>query len=308
MTNPGDIVRVRARRGGRASVYEANAWCQSFTDGLLDGVGVMPNTVADLNILVGGTPTCPDVVLAKNPAGYRIALDIVGQQAIAITTPATGSRISSVVAYTDDLSLATAQSDVTGSPASCGLIVVNGTASSNPQPPSNADIRSAITADGAAGSQASYGIIANVTVAASTSTITNTLIDIQRASLASKVTSDNVDWATIPSHCKVGSGITMTTNSQTWDSYAVTEAGRYLAIFTACGNAGPNASTGVITIMKNASTSQQIVSTSKDAYNPITACAIIDCAKGDTLYAKASTTSGSWTPFSDWSFTVARVG
>ena len=56
MTNPGDIVRVRARRGGRASIYEANGWCQGFTDGLLDGNGVIPNTVADLNVLVGGTP------------------------------------------------------------------------------------------------------------------------------------------------------------------------------------------------------------------------------------------------------------
>lgn len=191
MTNPGDIVRVRSRRGGRASVYEANAWCQAFTSGLLDGQGVAPNTIADLNVLVGGTPSCPDVVLAKNPAGYRIALDLVGQQAITITTPATNTRISSIVAYTDDLSLATTQNDVTGSPASCGLIVVNGAASANPVPPTETEIRAAITADGAAGSQASYAIIANVTVSATTSTITNTLIDIQKAAL------QNVDWATI---------------------------------------------------------------------------------------------------------------
>lgn len=196
MTNPGDIVRVRARRGGRASIYEANGWCQGFTDGLLDGNGVIPNTVADLNVLVGGTPSCPDVVLAKNPAGYRIALDLVGQQAITLTTPASNSRISSIVAYTDDLSLATNQSNVTGSPASCGLIIVNGAASANPVPPTETEIRAAITTDGATGSQACYGIIANVTVASNATTITNTNIDIQRSTLASKIASHNVDWET----------------------------------------------------------------------------------------------------------------
>ncbi len=197
MTNPGDIVRVRARRGGRASIYEANGWCQGFTDGLLDGNGVIPNTVADLNVLVGGTPSCPDVVLAKNPAGYRIALDLVGQQAITLTTPASNSRISSIVAYTDDLSLATNQSNVTGSPASCGLIIVNGAASANPVPPTETEIRAAITADGATGSQACYGVIASVTVASNATTITTTNIDIQRATLAGKIASHNVDWETM---------------------------------------------------------------------------------------------------------------
>ena len=197
MTNPGDIVRVRARRGGRASIYEANAWCQGYTEGLLDGTGVVSNTVADLNVLVGGTPTRPDVVLAKNPAGYRIALDLVGQQVIALTTPAANKRISSIVAYTDDLALSTTQNDVTGSPESCGLIVVNGAASAEPVAPTDSEIRAAITADGAAGSQACYGVIANITVSSDTTTITKTLIDIAKATLSFKLTSDNVDWATI---------------------------------------------------------------------------------------------------------------
>lgn len=194
MTNPGDIVRVRARRGGRASVFEANGWCQAFTQGLLDGIGVAPNTVADLNVLVGGTPSCPDVVVAKNPAGYRIALDLVGQQVIPITTPATNTRISSIIAYTNDLSLATEQNDVTGSPASCGLIVVNGSASSNPVAPSDTEIRAAITADGATGSQASYGVIAEILVSSNTTTITDSLINIKQACMDSK----RLDWSTIP--------------------------------------------------------------------------------------------------------------
>ena len=186
MTNPDNIVRVRARNGGRASVYEANGWAQAYSSGLLEGHGVTQNTSADMNVLVGGSQTKPDVVLAENPAGYRIALDLVGQQAVAITAPATNSRISAIVAYTDDLSLTTAEDTVTGSPASCGLIVVNGTASVSPTAPTDNEIRTAITADGATGSQAAYAIIATIEVANDTTMITNSLITTNRATVTPK--------------------------------------------------------------------------------------------------------------------------
>lgn len=193
MTNPDNIVRVRARNGGRASVYEANGWAQAYTSGLLEGNGVTQNTSADMNVLVGGSATKPDVVLAINPADYRIGLDIVGQQAIAITAPASNSRISAIVAYTDDLSLATTEDTVTGSPSSCGLIVVNGTASASPSEPTDNQIRTAITADGATGSQASYCIIATILVESTTTTITDSMITIKRAQIGSQ----NIDFATL---------------------------------------------------------------------------------------------------------------
>lgn len=183
MTNPNNIVRVRARNGGRASVYEANAWCQSFTPGILEGVGVVQNTSADMNVLVGGSATKPDVLIAQNPAGYKIALDIIGQQTVAISAPASNSRISAIVAYTDDLALATTEDNVTGSPASCGLIVVNGTAAANPTAPTEAQIRTAITNDGATGSQAAYCVIATITVASNTTIITNSMIGPKGAGL-----------------------------------------------------------------------------------------------------------------------------
>ena len=186
MTNPDNIVRVRARNGGRASVYEANGWAQGYTSGLLEGHGVTQNTSADMNVLVGGSQTKPDVVLAENPAGYRIALDLVGQQAVAITAPATNSRISAIVAYTDDLSLTTTEDTVTGSPASCGLIVVNGTASVSPTAPTDNEIRTAITADGATGSQAAYAIIATIEVANDATVITNSLITTNKATVTPK--------------------------------------------------------------------------------------------------------------------------
>ena len=200
-TNPNDIVRVRSRANGRASVYEANAWCQSLSQGVLDGNGVVQNTSADMNVLVGGTSSKPDVVIASNPSGYKIALDIVGQQAVAITAPASNKRITSIVAYTDDLSLASTDTSITGSPSSCGLIVVNGTASASPSAPDDATIRTAITADGATGSQACYCVLAEILVDHTTTTITNSLIDNkisgvnQIADLAVK--SNSIDWATM---------------------------------------------------------------------------------------------------------------
>lgn len=192
MTNPDNIVRVRARNGGRASVYEANGWAQAYTSGLLEGNGVIQNTVADMNVLVGGSSSKPDVVLAENPAGYKIALDLVGQQAIAITAPATNKRISAIVAYTDDLSLQSTEDTVTGSPASCGLIVVNGTAGANPSAPTDSQIRTAITADGATGSQAAYCVIATILVANNTTTITDSLITTNVAQIGS----NNIDFTT----------------------------------------------------------------------------------------------------------------
>ena len=193
MTNPDNIVRVRARNGGRASVYEANGWAQAYSEGLLEGNGVVQNTSADMSVLVGGSATKPDVVLAKNPAGYKIALDLVGQQAVTLTAPASNSRISAVVAYTDDLSLSTDETTTTGSPASCGLIVVNGTAAATPSAPTDAQIRSAITSDGATGSQASYAIIATVEVASSTTIITSSLIKNNQATLGA----DKIDFPTM---------------------------------------------------------------------------------------------------------------
>lgn len=192
MTNPNNIVRVRARNGGRASVYEANAWAQGFSMGILEGYGVTQNTSADMNVLVGGSATKPDVLIAQNPAGYKIALDIIGRQAVAITAPASNSRISAIVAYTNDLSLSTTQNDVTGSPASCGLIVVNGTAAANPVAPTDSQIRTAITSDGATGSQAAYCVIATIKVASNTTLITNSLISTNQAAIGAK----NIDFAT----------------------------------------------------------------------------------------------------------------
>ena len=258
MTNPDDIVRVRARNGGRASVYEANGWAQFFKAGLLEGNGVVQNTVPDMNVLVGGSTAKPDVLIATNPSGYKIALDVVGQQPIAITAPATDSRITSIVAYTDDLSLTSSETNVTGSPATCGLIVVNGATSATPSAPDDTDIRTAITADGATGSQAAYCVIAEITVESTTTALTTSLIDIKDAK-SEIVTASNIDFTTIaystteqvigkwiddkPIYCKIITGTSPSGNASSFNiAHGISDLGAVLPMTNLCLDSGTNAS------------------------------------------------------------------
>lgn len=184
-TNPGKIVRLRSRPNGHGSVYEANMWAQQHSDGLFSGRGVIRNTVADMNVLVGGTTDNPDVVLGKLPSGFLIALDIVGQQVIRITAPSSNKRIASVVAYSDNIALNSTDTNTTGSPSSCGLIVVYGSTSATPVAPTESQIRQAVTQDGATGSQAVIAVIANITTESSTTTITDEMIAINYGKLSS---------------------------------------------------------------------------------------------------------------------------
>lgn len=193
-TNPGKIVRLRSRPNGRGSVYEANMWAQQHSDGLFSGRGVIRNTVADMNVLVGGTTDNPDVVLGKLPSGFLIALDIVGQQVIRITAPSSNKRIASVVAYSDNIALNSTDTNTTGSPSSCGLIVVYGSTSATPVAPTESQIRQAVTQDGATGSQAVIAVIANITTESSTTTITDEMIAINYG----KLSSHSIDLTTMP--------------------------------------------------------------------------------------------------------------
>lgn len=193
-TNPGKIVRLRSRPNGRGSAYEANMWAQQHSDGLFSGRGVVRNTVADMNVLVGGTTDNPDVVLGKLPSGFLIALDIVGQQVIRITAPSSNKRIASVVAYSDNIALNSTDTNTTGSPSSCGLIVVYGSTSATPVAPTESQIRQAVTQDGATGSQAVIAVIANITTESSTTTITDEMIAINYG----KISSHSIDFTTMP--------------------------------------------------------------------------------------------------------------
>lgn len=174
MTNPNNAVRVSSRNGGRGSVYEANAWAQTYGNGILTGNGVTPST--GMTIAVGGTTACPDVVIATNASGYKIGLDLVDSATVTVSKPASNKKIVAIVAYTNDLAVASTESNITGNPASCGLIAVDGTVSANPVDPTDAQIRTAITADGGTGPSAAYSIIGTILLTSSTSSITSGII------------------------------------------------------------------------------------------------------------------------------------
>lgn len=191
MTNPNQAVRLHSRNSGRASVYEANMAFQIYDNGVLTGDGLVPNS--DLTVSVAGSATAPAVVVASNASGYKIALDIVANVNLTLTAPADNTKIVAIIAYTDDLSVPSSETDVTGNPESCGIIAVSGTASANPVAPTDAQIRAAITEDGATGSQASYATIALVTVASNTTTITDALIENQEAFFVKLVPESELD-------------------------------------------------------------------------------------------------------------------
>ena len=286
MTNPDNIVRVRARNGGRASVYEANGWCQAYGSGILDGTGVVQNTSANMTVLVGGSSSKPDVLIAENPSGYKIALDLVGQQPVTITAPASNSRISAIVAYTDDLALESTEDTVTGSPASCGLIVVNGSSSASPSAPTDTQIRNAITSDGATGSQASYAVIATITVASNTTTITDSLITRNQAG----VQSSKIDFTTMRETFPVLNTDTSNNNvnSDRWYTqyeYNVPQHGRYLVTFSQKMINGAANYDFAVGISLNNTTVSMVSSGGSTYVNYITpsVTAIVDADAGDKI-------------------------
>lgn len=286
MTNPDNIVRVRARNGGRASVYEANGWCQAYGSGILEGTGVVQNTVANMTVLVGGSSSKPDVLIAENPSGYKIALDLVGQQPVTITAPASNSRISAIVAYTDDLALESTEDTVTGSPASCGLIVVNGSSSASPSAPTDTQIRSAITSDGATGSQASYAVIATITVASNATTITDSLITRNQAG----VQSSKIDFATLSENYLLWQTteiLNVNSGTHTLCEFTVQKAGTY-AIQGVIGGTTTSANDYcMITVKKNEVSQHQAVASCSER-GGIIRCdvpfyTIIQCSVGDKI-------------------------
>ena len=290
MTNPDNIVRVRARNGGRASVYEANGWCQAYGSGILEGTGVVQNTVANMTVLVGGSSSKPDVLITQNPAGYKIALDLVGEQPVTITAPASNSRISAIVAYTDDLALESTEDTVTGSPASCGLIVVNGSSSASPSAPTDTQIRNAITADGATGSQASYAVIATITVASNATTITDSLITRNQAG----VQSSKIDFTTLSENYLLWQTtelLNVDSGTYTLCEFTVQKAGTYALQGVIGGTTRTSEDYCMITVKKNEVSQHQAVASCIErgvARCDVPFYTVLQCSVGDKIKVEYS--------------------
>lgn len=172
MTNPSDAVGTNGAYGGRTSVDALNDVLGTFNGaGVLSGWNVRADS--GMSVLVGGQSGVRDVAVAQDQLGDRTTVNNRLGSPISITlassSPST-ARVDSIVLYVNKpASVSTTTID---NPEACGIIAVSGTTVA----PSEATIRSAITADGGTGATAYYVVIANITIPASATVITNTNI------------------------------------------------------------------------------------------------------------------------------------
>lgn len=218
MTNPNNAVGTNAAYGGRTSVNAFNDDLTIYSRGILSGWACSPKS--GMTVQIGGNGSERDAAVAEDNAGNKTSINNISGSPIDVTipaAPATNNRIDLIVAYADNPPSGT--STVVDNPAACGIIVVSGTAASSPTAPTDAAIRSAITADGASGSTAYYVILAQIRVGTGVTTIGSGVITqgdvvISNAQLAdSSVTSDKIDWTTIAPYWKTVT--TSTTSSVT---------------------------------------------------------------------------------------------
>lgn len=217
MTNPNNAVGTNAAFGGRTSVNAFNDGLNIYSRGIISGWACSPKS--GMTVQIGGNGTERDVAAAEDNAGNKTSINNISGSPIDVTipaAPATNNRIDLIVAYADNPPSGT--STVVDNPAACGIIVVSGTAAASPTAPTDATIRSAITADGATGSTAYYAILAQIRVGTGVTTIGSGVITqgakvesgakagantVSTNSIADgAVTSQKVDWTTLAPYWK----------------------------------------------------------------------------------------------------------
>ena len=192
ITNPNNALGTNAAYSGRTSVNAFNDVAAVLSRGVLSGWKCVPGT--GLKVKIGGDASVRDVAIAEDNAGNKTTINNRTKSAVEVTlpgAPGANSRIDAVVAYVDPTVQGSA--DAADNPNVVGLVVVSGAAAAAPQMPSDTEIRSAITGDGANGTSAFYVVLAAVTMKTSMTTVTaNEIRQVDRA----VVGTDNVDWAT----------------------------------------------------------------------------------------------------------------
>lgn len=175
-TNPNNAVGTNGAFGGRTSVNAFNDVLGSLNGrGIISGWALAPSS--GMVIVAGGDGSTRDVAVAEDNIGNKTTINNISEEPVPIeipAAPATGSRIDTVVAYVDNPAQGSAT--ITDNYGACGLIVVSGSASSSPTAPTESDIRTAITADGGAGSVAYYVELGRVTVATGTTDISANML------------------------------------------------------------------------------------------------------------------------------------
>lgn len=175
MTNPGNAIGTNAAYGGRTSVNALNDALAGYTRGILSGWKVVPNT--GLTVALGGDGVTRDVAIAEDANGNRTTINNRSGQPVDVTiaeAPAVGQRVDVIVAYVQNPPEGTATE--ADNPAACGMIVVEGAVSNAPTAPTEEEIRSAITADGASGATSYYVTMATISVTEGMTDITGSNI------------------------------------------------------------------------------------------------------------------------------------
>ena len=176
MTNPNNAVGTNGAYSGRTSVNAFNDVLSLLTSGILGGWVCSPNS--GLTVALGGDGSTRDVAIAEDNTGNKTTINNISGSPISVTisaAPSTNSRIDAIVAYVDNPP--TGSSTATDNYGACGLIAIEGTVSASPVPPDESAIRTAITGDGASGTTAYYVVLAYITIASGTTTITNGMIN-----------------------------------------------------------------------------------------------------------------------------------
>jgi len=212
MTNPNNAIGTNGAFNGRTSPNALNDILGAFSKGIVSGWTCSPKT--GMTVQLGGSASVRDVALAEDNAGNKLTIDNRSGAPVEVTlggAPSTNNRIDCIVAYVDNPS--TGDDSTTDNPTACGIIAVSGTVAANPTAPSDAQIRAAITTDGATGGVAYYVILATILVGTNVTTIgsgvitqgasAQSLADIADGSITTDkvaddaVTSDKVDWSTM---------------------------------------------------------------------------------------------------------------
>lgn len=170
MTNPNNAIGTNGAFDGRTSPNALNDIAAAFTRGIVSGWNCAPKS--GMTVQLGGSASVRDVAFAEDNAGDKLTINNRSGAPVEITldgAPATNNRIDAIVAYVDNPS--TGDGNTTDNPTACGIIAVSGTVAANPTAPTDEQIRSAITTDGATGGVAYYVILATIRVGTSVTSI-----------------------------------------------------------------------------------------------------------------------------------------
>lgn len=231
MTNPNNAIGTNGAFDGRTSPNALNDLTAAFTRGIVSGWNCAPKS--GMTVQLGGSASVRDVALAEDNAGDKLTINNRSGAPVEITldgAPATNNRIDAIVAYVDNPS--TGDGNTTDNPTACGIIAVSGTVAANPTAPTDEQIRSAITTDGATGGVAYYVILATIRVGTSVTSIGSGVIT--QGSVAQVAAAQNQAASTAND---LAEALASFVNINTYNTYNTTSQFKRLAGSGTCDSA-----------------------------------------------------------------------